>query len=95
MSEELSAERWARIEALFQGASELEGEERELWLDAECAGDAGLREEVVDRAIQPDQLVPEGLAFLIPLTRILDPSFECLDLVPISLVVISGTLLYL
>ena len=42
----MKAERWQRIEELFQAALEREGAEREGWLAAACAGDEGLRGEV-------------------------------------------------
>ena len=42
----MKAERWQRIEELFQAALEREGAEREAWLAAACAGDEGLRGEV-------------------------------------------------
>src|SRR5688572_26884600 len=42
----MKAERWQRIEELFQAALEREGAEREVWLAATCAGDGGLRGEV-------------------------------------------------
>ncbi|HEX7091973.1 MAG TPA: tetratricopeptide repeat protein [Longimicrobiales bacterium] len=38
--------RWKRLEAIFFGALELAPEEREAYLDRECAGDAKLRAEV-------------------------------------------------
>jgi len=34
----MKAERWRRIEELFQGASEREGAKRETWLAEACAG---------------------------------------------------------
>src|SRR5262245_34151421 len=42
----MKAERWQRIEELFQAALEREGAERAAWLAAACAGDNGLRGEV-------------------------------------------------
>src|SRR5262245_12004557 len=42
----MKAERWQRIEDLFQAALEREGAERAAWLAAACAGDDGLRGEV-------------------------------------------------
>ncbi|HKQ76103.1 MAG TPA: protein kinase [Blastocatellia bacterium] len=42
----MKAERWQRIEELFQAALGREGAERAAWLAAACAGDDGLRGEV-------------------------------------------------
>src|SRR5882724_5969163 len=42
----MTPHRWKRIEALFDGALEREGNARLEWLRAECDGDTGLRREV-------------------------------------------------
>ena len=43
---ELTPARWARVEALFEGASSLEPAHRDAWLARECADDPELREYV-------------------------------------------------
>jgi serine/threonine protein kinase len=42
----MSSERWLQVEALYHAALELNGEERERFLNEKCGGDAGLRDEV-------------------------------------------------
>jgi serine/threonine protein kinase/predicted ATPase len=42
----MTPERWQRIKKLFHAAAELTPEAREAFLDASCAGDAGVRAEV-------------------------------------------------
>ncbi len=42
----MNAERWKKIEELFESALAREGEARAQFLDRECAGDAALREEI-------------------------------------------------
>jgi eukaryotic-like serine/threonine-protein kinase len=42
----VDAERWARVQALFHGASDLPGAEQPAYLEATCAGDAELKEQV-------------------------------------------------
>ncbi len=42
----MKAERWQRIDELFQGALEREGSERVAWLAEACGGDDALRGEV-------------------------------------------------
>jgi tetratricopeptide (TPR) repeat protein len=42
----MTPQHWREIEQIYQAALEREGEERVLFLDAACGGDAGLREEV-------------------------------------------------
>jgi serine/threonine protein kinase len=46
MTELLDSDRWARVEALFEGALRQPVEERGTWLARECAADEGLRLEV-------------------------------------------------
>src|SRR5579871_292487 len=41
-----SPERWRRIQEVFQAALEMPGERRAAFLDAACAGDVSLRQEV-------------------------------------------------
>ena len=43
----MTPERWRRIERIFGGAIQVSGSERDAYLDQECAGDSGLRGEVV------------------------------------------------
>lgn len=40
-------DRWGTVQRIFEGALALEGAPRDAYLDAECAGDAALRAEVV------------------------------------------------
>src|ERR1044072_5655197 len=42
----MNAERWKKIEDLFESALAREGEARAAFLDRECAGDAALRQEI-------------------------------------------------
>jgi serine/threonine protein kinase/Tfp pilus assembly protein PilF len=42
----MSEERWARVEALFEGALDRPGGERAVWLAEECGGDEALCQEV-------------------------------------------------
>src|ERR1700761_4305438 len=42
----LSPERWRKVDAIFSGALDLEGDARAAYLDQACAGDPGLRSEV-------------------------------------------------
>ena len=46
MSLDANSDRWRRIEEILHGASGLDPAERPAWLDAACAGDAELRQEV-------------------------------------------------
>ena len=49
----MSAERWQRIEKLFHAALDRPAEDRERFLDAACAGDPALRDEL-DRLLLAD-----------------------------------------
>jgi tetratricopeptide (TPR) repeat protein len=51
---------WARIEAIFQRAADLDGAARRAFLDAECAGDDELRGEV-ESLLAHDAPLPEHL----------------------------------
>ena len=42
----MTPERWIKVEALFHSARERSPEERQIFLDAACGGDAGLRQDV-------------------------------------------------
>lgn len=42
----MSSNRWERVEQVFLGALELEGDERQAYLDEACGDDAGLRAEI-------------------------------------------------
>jgi non-specific serine/threonine protein kinase/serine/threonine-protein kinase len=46
--------RWARMWELFHGAAELPADARHTWLDGECAGDEGLRHEVLQMRLSHD-----------------------------------------
>src|SRR5262245_15038130 len=50
----MEPERWRRIEALFHHAVALPPAERTAWLEAECAGDGELRDQVT-RLLEADE----------------------------------------
>ena len=69
----MTPERWRAIEELFQGASELEGAQREAFLDASCEEDVELRREV-ESLLQTHDL-STGLLDR-PAVEALDPEVE-------------------
>lgn len=50
--------RFSRVESLFQRACEMDRAAREQWLDEQCAGEAGLRQEV--QALLDEDAAPHG-----------------------------------
>src|SRR5262245_14836450 len=49
----MDRQRWGRIDEVFQAALEMAGEERAVYLERECAGDADLRARV-ERLLELD-----------------------------------------
>ena len=54
---QMRTEYWDKVSDIFKHAVELEGEEREAFLQEACAGDGSLREEV-DSLLEADQEGP-------------------------------------
>jgi serine/threonine protein kinase len=48
----MTPERWKQVEEVFQTALDLEADERRRYIEIACAGDAGLREQVVSLVSQ-------------------------------------------
>jgi serine/threonine-protein kinase len=55
----MTTDRWTRIEALFAEGARRRLEDRAAWLDLECGGDVGLRDEV-DALLRADECAQSG-----------------------------------
>jgi len=64
----MDAERWRRIEALYQAALAVEPSRRAAWLEKSCAGDESLRRELESLLAHDERIGPrlEVLALELP-----------------------------
>lgn len=73
------SERWSRVKALFHQIQDVPDRDRDAWLDAQCAEDPGLKEEVARLLVQqraPAGLLAEDAAALLSRMGPLEPAAD-------------------